>query len=110
MGLVGLKDQCTRTILVFECLTLIPSGAFWDLQTRAPITELWIQLLDSSHSLTAWIQLLQGHRMQGIRELSVKSVSSLALLAQLSGLMSSCFVPGARSDGDMNCGLFCMHI
>lgn len=55
VGLVGLKHQCTQTILVFECLTLVPSGVFWDVQTcthnRAMVT--WILVWASSHSLTA---------------------------------------------------------
>lgn len=73
MGLVSFKHQLTQTILVFECLTLIPSGAFWDVQTCAPTAELWLHGYWSWTVPIPWLPgyiCLQGCRMQEIRELS----------------------------------------
>lgn len=130
MGLVGLKHQHTRTILMFECLTLIPSGAFWGIQTCAPTIEPWLCGYCSWAVPIPWLpgySCLQGRRMQGIRELSSWKCLLSAVLAQPSDPMSNSFAPVARSDGvwivssvsktngcaptpQHFCGLFCVHI
>jgi len=56
--------------------------------------------LGSSHSLTAWVQLLAGPTNEWDQWTLIKCVSSLVLsVGLLFDPLSSCFAPFASSDG-----------
>lgn len=82
-GLVGLKHQHTQSILVLECLTLISSSAFWDVETCAPTRELWL------HGYWSWTvpfpdcldtAVCRAVECRGSGNSPVKSVFSLLFL------------------------------